>query len=214
MSIAQTWFGREGQVPVRVFTSTRQCTDITKPASAEACRTLLALRVEMAAAIRRAELEPKVAAARGHLEAMPAVVGPDTGYAYASRVLAALPGITAPADAIAERLALIMPFLQVLIGEAAGLGFAFLAFGHTAQAPSLPAGKPATGAQRAPRKPVPPKPAGPKGPAKRGRKSDPKVIDFAARFRERHGRAPGGSEIMGAFPGMPKSTAYDYAKRA
>jgi len=70
---------------------------------------------------------------------------------------------------------------------------------------------------------VEPRPAPPTGPGRRkpvrelsgnrGRKPDPRVIDFSDKFRERHGRSPGGAELMRAFPGMPKSTAYDYAQR-
>lgn len=65
--------------------------------------------------------------------------------------------------------------------------------------------------------PVPPnrrgrRSSGRKLTGRRGRKSDPGVIDFPDRFRETHGRSPGGSDLMVAFPGMPKSTAYDYAR--
>ncbi|MFK5284118.1 hypothetical protein ACI3PL_31515, partial [Lacticaseibacillus paracasei] len=48
---------------------------------------------------------------------------------------------------------------------------------------------------------------------RRGRKSDPKIIQFSERFREKNGRAPSGSEIKMHFPELPTSTAYDYAKR-
>lgn len=59
-----------------------------------------------------------------------------------------------------------------------------------------------------------PAPTPPKGTGRRGRKVDPKLISFAAEYRARHGgNGPTGSAIMQAFPGMPKSTAYDYAQR-
>lgn len=48
----------------------------------------------------------------------------------------------------------------------------------------------------------------------RGRKPNPKIIDFLTVFRTEHGRPPSGSEIKSYFPGIPTSTAYDYAKRA
>jgi hypothetical protein len=44
-------------VPRRTFVNTRECTDITKDASFEKCKPLLDLRQEMAAAIRKRELE-------------------------------------------------------------------------------------------------------------------------------------------------------------
>jgi hypothetical protein len=44
-------------VPRRVFVATRECTDITRDASFEACKPLLELRQEMAAAIRKRQLE-------------------------------------------------------------------------------------------------------------------------------------------------------------
>lgn len=131
----------DGKVPVRVFTATAQCTDITRPASAEACRPLLDLRVEMATAIRRADLEPKVAAARARLEAMKPVVGPATGYAKAARVLASLScafgcplasgeAMIARAGSIQSRLDELMPFAGVVIGELATIGFLAFGFGH------------------------------------------------------------------------------------
>ena len=48
---------------------------------------------------------------------------------------------------------------------------------------------------------------------RRGRKADPRIVDFSERFREKHGRDPSGSEIKMQFPALPTSTAYDYAKR-
>jgi hypothetical protein len=49
---------------------------------------------------------------------------------------------------------------------------------------------------------------------RRGRRSDPAVLDFIERFRELHGRAPTGARIRTEFPDLPKSTAYDVAARA
>lgn len=49
---------------------------------------------------------------------------------------------------------------------------------------------------------------------RRGRKPDPRIVNFSEKFRERHGRSPSGSEIKSYFPDLPTSTAYDYAKRA
>lgn len=143
----------EGKVPVRVFTATAQCTDITRPASAEACRPLLDLRVEMATAIRRADLEPKVAAARSRLEAMKPVVSPATGYAKAAAVLASVPYVSADAESIQRRLDTLMPFAGVVIGELATIGFLAFGLGHSrsSRAPATPiAGDPGSMAGRPP----------------------------------------------------------------
>jgi hypothetical protein len=50
--------------------------------------------------------------------------------------------------------------------------------------------------------------------SRRGRKSDPTVLDFIDRFRKLHGRTPTGAQIRTEFPDLPKSTAYDVAARA
>ncbi len=51
-------------------------------------------------------------------------------------------------------------------------------------------------------------------PAKRGRKRDPKVLDFVHKFRERHGRSPNIPEMRAAFPGLHKSTLWRSARVA
>ena len=71
----------------------------------------------------------------------------------------------------------------------------------------------AEGAQNKPEVPLPPTPRKPKT-RKRGRKADARVADFSEKFRERHRRAPSGSEIKAEFPDLPTSTAYDYATRS
>jgi hypothetical protein len=59
-------------------------------------------------------------------------------------------------------------------------------------------------------------PAGPDSHTKgrRGRKSDPAVLEFIERFRKMHGRTPTGAQIRTEFPDLPRSTAYDVAARA
>ena len=61
------------------------------------------------------------------------------GYAHAARVLAALPGVTADAEALAQRLVLLMPFLVVLIAEIGTLVFGHIAL-RSRMAPRDPAG--------------------------------------------------------------------------
>lgn len=48
---------------------------------------------------------------------------------------------------------------------------------------------------------------------RKGHKLNPRVVDWVALFSSERGRKPSGSEVMEAFPGMKKSTAYDYAGR-
>jgi hypothetical protein len=59
--------------------------------------------------------------------------------------------------------------------------------------------------------------SGPSKPPKtgrRGRKANPVVIDFAEKFNAKHGRAPTAGELKSAFPGVSKSTSYEYAARS
>ena len=122
------------------------------------------------------------------------------GYAVAAKTLAALPGITASPAAIEERLVLILPFLTVLISELGCITFLHLGLGHRQPVPA------AVVAPKAPSAPVPPK-----GKGRRGRKADPKVLDFMTEYRKRNGRAATAIELRAQFPEMPKTTAYRYA---
>jgi hypothetical protein len=134
---------------------------------------------------------------------------PSSGYRHAARVLAALPGVTSEASAIEAKLELLIPFATVLISELGTIVFLHIGLGHRAPA-HIPANDALPGI---PKSRIPVKPTPPKG-GKRGRKADPRVIDFTERFSRKHGRAPTGGEIRSAFPGMAQSTAYDYAARA
>lgn len=53
-----------------VFRRTEGCTDVTRPASFAACKPILELRKTMASAIRKAEIEPALAAARAQVAAL------------------------------------------------------------------------------------------------------------------------------------------------
>lgn len=48
----------------------------------------------------------------------------------------------------------------------------------------------------------------------RGRRKDPRILLFVENFTKANGCAPSGSDVLAAFPGLPVSTAYDYAMRA
>lgn len=156
---------------------------------------------------REATVNVYEAAIKGHKATLGKLAPPMApgGYQHAAKVLASW-GLTVTED----WLALNMPFVTVLIAELGTIAFLHLGLGHVRhQAPTA-----------APQ-PAPTKPPGKRAPrtttasnGRRGRKPDPKVVDFLARFQERNGRAPTGSEIMHHLPEVPRSTAYDYARRA
>ena len=111
------------------------------------------------------------------------------------------------ATSIEYGLELMWPFALALVMELGTIVFLGLAFGKAVVIPAPVAPAPV---------PVPakrPKRTPPGGGGRRGRKAQPEVYDFAARFREKNGHNPSGSDIVSAFPGMPTSTAYDYAAR-
>lgn len=134
---------------------------------------------------------------------------PASGYGHAAKVLSAIPGVTAEPSVIEAKLELLIPFLTVLISELGTITFLHIGLGHRAPA-HIPANDALPGI---PKKRFAGKPTPPKG-GRRGRKADPRVIDFTERFSRKHSRAPTGGEIRAAFPGMPLSTCYDYSARA
>jgi hypothetical protein len=105
---------------------------------------------------------------------------------------------------IEQGLELIWPFALALIMELGTIVFLGLGLGHGGAA--SPVGGSTDAAA----------PADPRSPTKgrRGRKSDPVVLDFIERFRKLHGRTPTGAQIRTEFPDLPRSTAYDVAARA
>lgn len=121
-------------VPRSVFLRTKECTDVTRPDSFAACRPILALRQEMAQAIRRQDLEHQRTAATAALEKLGAPP-PDTGWSHTARVLAAIPGVDASAADIESRLVLLMPLLVVLIAELGTIAFLRVGLAHVRRAP-------------------------------------------------------------------------------
>lgn len=69
--------------------------------------------------------------------------------------------------------------------------------------PAVPVVKPS-------KRPTPPPPSG----GRRGRKRDPKVVDFVREFRKANGRDPNIPEMRNAFPQLEKTTAWRNAKSA
>ena len=128
------------------------------------------------------------------------------GYAHAAKVIAALPGVTANAAGIEARLALILPFVTVLITELGTIAFLHLGLGHRTLA--KPASEPA----------APKAPSGPKGGTRKSRRGatskDPKVVGFVTEYRRRHGTDPSIPTMQAKFPGMAASTAQRYRRDA
>jgi hypothetical protein len=101
---------------------------------------------------------------------------------------------------IEQGLELIWPFALALIMELGTIVFLGFGLGHGRLAP--PGYIDAASDPNSPTK------------GRRGRKSDPTILDFIERFRKLHGRTPTGAQIRTEFPDLPKSTAYDVAARA
>lgn len=99
------------------------------------------------------------------------------------------------------------PFAFSLLFELTAIVAFSYGFGHSR--PSRTVRVPAPPAETVPAPVQPPTP--PKG--TRGRKPNPEIIRFADRYRERHGHGPSGRELRQQFPDLPRSTAYENAKR-
>jgi hypothetical protein len=155
----------------------------------------------------RTTLNVYSAAITGHQSRLAELQPPaEAGGAYASiaRVLAAMPGVTAEVPALTERLELLIPFLAAIVAELGAIVALHLGIRNGSEnAPIVRERQ----VDNSPKKPVTPRP-------RRGRKADPKVVDFSNAFRARHGRPPTYSEIRSEFPNMAKATASDYARRA
>ena len=128
-----------------------------------------------------------------------------------AELLEALTGVDR--QATVHRLTVAWPYVMPLLLEVGSIVFWTIGLAHAGSPAPAPVWAPAPVPVPA-NDPAPlAKPAGP-GKGKRGRKADRTVVSFAAAFREKHGRAPSGSEIRSKFPELARSTAYDYARRA
>lgn len=84
--------------------------------------------------------EAAIVGHRAKLKALGATADEHGGYAHAARVLAALPGVTASAEDLTERLVLVLPFLLVAISEIGTLVFGSMAVGALNRPASPPDG--------------------------------------------------------------------------
>lgn len=146
------------------------------------------------------DIENSIALLEAEMRLMKAPREENAGLKHAARVFASLPFVDLDAEAIAARLELWWPFVKTLVLELGTIVFLGLGLGHSDAKPLQPA------------MPAPTAP-GPTRKCRRGATTrDPKVVQFVSEFRKRHGRAPSIPEVKGAFPSMPKSTAWSYAK--
>jgi hypothetical protein len=201
----------DGKVPVQIFRRSRECTELTRADSVEACAPLSKLRVEMGDALTKQNLAPQVAAARARYEGMSATAGATSDYTYVARVIAALPYMTAQPDELAERLALLMPFAGVIIGELGIIAFAWIGLGtgtvparrRKARARSHRNGAGSTVELEAANDPD-----GSTGSTGSGSTDPDAVHAWVREFRRSHGRNPQIPELQARFHSVPKTTAW------
>ena len=212
---------KPGKVPVAVWRRTNGCAadHISKEKSAAACEPVSALRIENGKALERETLKRRLDAAevaRASIVAKLAEAGGERVVPSKARAFAEFVGLfgldAARVEFVASRVDLVIRTLFLEGLTVMALEYALAGIGRPSAAP-VQALAPAVPAE-AP-KPVPPRGGKrSKRSGKPGRKGDPKVVAFAVAYKARHGRAPTGSEIKAAFPGLARSTAYDYSKRA
>lgn len=192
------------RIDAGIWRRSQQCADISRDDTRAACEHILTLYKERGAAARKAELEPEVARLRNELAALDR---PEVASASES----ALAGVW---------------------GWLMGASVVFVATFGAVLFARPDDGRPAN--DNGPRQPV--QPAAPsasiprkgkvaatvKAPSARGTKIAPAVArsagqtprDWAATFRQQHGRAPQIGELQSAFPEVPKTSAWRICKAA
>ncbi len=185
----------------------------------------------------QATLDVYAGAVRGYttdLKAAGPAIAANAGYAHAGRVLAAFTGGRADAGAIADMLALVMPYLAVLITELGTLNFAAMALRSAPVAGGQPKAQESDNehdlaermaafersgirlvqdVQGSPEN----DPTPPRGPRRRTREAHEQnratVLAFRRTFAAANGREPSAREIEAAT-GVAKSSAWRYAQAA
>jgi hypothetical protein len=134
---------------------------------------------------------------------------PNAGYVHTGRVLAALPGVTASPEALAERLVLLIPFLAVLITELGTILFVHKAHAQFVAWRRQPSQRDTAQTSFA----IEPSPIDPT-PRKRkqSEEREAKVRTFVDAYREKHGRDPEPRDVRAAT-GLPRATAHRYQRR-
>lgn len=198
-----------GRVEPGIKSRTKDCTILSNTttgpkvvaANKVACQTV----VEAQGRVAKAE---EVVALQGKLDAARAVVSkgaPKSADSLADTVTSFAKKFTGEDGAIdgaAVLAAIVMAIVEI------GGPVSWMVWQLSGDKPEQKPERPALPAARVKRMPDP----NPE-PGKRGRKANADVLSFADEFRKRNARSPRGFEIRRKFPGLPKSTAYDYADR-
>lgn len=171
-------------IDTKIRLRTKNCTDVTTRVSQDECSPVLKIKPQLADAIRKAELEAGLPALKRTLDGLKSTNTAGQSEARVSTFWAWIMGLGV-----------------VFIATFGSVIFAKVETSEIISERRITAN---TG-KSIPRNPT-------RG--RRGRKADPKIVNFAESFKARNGRSPSGSEIRAYFPEMPVSTAYDYAKRA
>lgn len=179
----------------------------------------------------QATLDVYAGAVKGYtadLKATGPALDENAGYAHAGRVLAAFTGGRADPAAIAGMLALVMPYLAVLITELGTLNFAAMAF---RLAPSVAHAQPAQSSDEAVAERLAAfersgirlvqdvqgspenDPTPPRGPKKRSRtahaENRAKVLAFRQAYVAKHGAEPA-ARLVEEMTGVPRMSAWRY----
>jgi hypothetical protein len=156
--------------------------------------------------------ENAVAGVEAKLAKLEPAVTPNAGYVHTGRVLAAIPGVTATAEELAERLVLLIPFLAVLITELGTILFAHKAHAGLTAWWRQPSAKDRAQTDFGGIDVTPPAPVDP-SPKKRRQSEErqAKVTAFVDGYRARHGRDPEPRDVRAAT-GLPRSTAHRYQR--
>ena len=194
-------------IDARLWSRSNLCEDATKPDTQAYCQPIIDLYKERGAAARKTEIEAngKDGFTLAQLNAIIAKGKP----AHADPQAAAISALTGFHE---DHIRIGISILIVAVIEVGTFGGSIMAAKPMqSRIPVNPANDAIPAIPKHRRIPGMPQP--PKG-GRRGRKSDPRVINFAEAFSRKHGRAPTGSEVKAAFPELPTSTAYDYSTRA
>lgn len=175
-------------IDANIWRKTNGCTDVTRKSSQKECAPFFKLQPALAAAESKADLLAKLPALQAKLDALKRPAPQSDAEAFVN---------SAWAWAAAFAIILVATLGPALFAEEVDVPAAI-------PEQATPVAKSAS-----PRKPshIPPK-------GGRGRKRDPKIVDFVQKFRAANGRNPNIPEMRNAFPQLEKSTLWRNAKSA
>lgn len=193
---------RNFKIDAGLWSRSKQCEDATKPDTQTYCEPILALYKERGAAARKTELEPEVARLRDQLASLHRPEVETASEAVLGGYWPWVMGVAVVFVATFGTVIFARPTTRSDKSDRPGIDV----LGQS-DFPAL-ADHPALNPE-----PAFPGNGPPKG-GRRGRKSDSRIVEFSDAYSRKHGRAPSGSEIRAQFPDCPRSTAYDYSRRA